>query len=177
MAAMLASSAALAACADCSETVTSVDTRIYGVLEDRAERLADAAVVTLSSTLRGDWCVDVTVAALGEWAESMTPAMAPGGGFCGDRPSEGEVWFGTSGGAFYVPPSYKGLRLEAGVTHGHLIYGVAPSGVDAVVVTKDAVENLADTDENAGTAAFVVWWRDDEHPGSPLPTVTVRPAS
>ncbi|WP_419865269.1 hypothetical protein [Candidatus Poriferisodalis sp.] len=110
------------------------------------------------------------------WEESTRADEAfTGGAFCGEWFSEADVLVGGSG-RDYVPPSYGGLEAEGDSIWGDLIYGVGRPGVDAVVVTRDGVDVVVRTDESAGVAAFVVWWRGSGNPGDPVPMVSVRPA-
>lgn len=171
----LVGSTSLLACNGSAEADVSVMTRVHGVWEDRVERLRDSALVRVSYE-DGQECVDVTVSTLTRQVESTGDATGNGGKFCGVRRSEDSVWHGLSGGNVYVPPSYRYRGGQDSLTHGDLIYGVGPPGLDAVIVTKNDVDLVVHTDERAGTAVFVVWWRGSGNPGSVIPKVSVRPA-
>lgn len=171
---VLVGSTSLLAC-NGAEADVSVMTRIHGVWENQVERLSDSALVRVSYE-DGQECVEVTVSMLARQVESTGDATGNGGKFCGVRRSEDSVWHGLSGGNVYVPPSYRNRGVQDAMAHGDLIYGVGPPGLGAVIVTKNDVDLVVHTDERAGMAVFVVWWRGSGNPGGAIPKVSVRPA-
>lgn len=171
---LLAAGIGFVTCSACAGVDVAVETRIHGISDDRVERLEDAAVVRLSSK-GSQQCVDLTVATP-MWREvAAESASGNGGGFCSVRSSQDDVFHGLSGRA-YVPPSFDGFGDRGERVWSDLIYGIGPTGVESVEVTRGDVVAVVRTDEGAGMTAFVVWWRGSGHPSDPVPMVTVRPA-
>lgn len=168
---MLVAGIALVTCIGCAEADVTIDTRIHGVLADRAEPLEDAAVIRWSAS-GSRQCVDLEVATLTSRGESTTS----GGRFCGARPSKNDAWYGISGRS-YVPPSYDGLDDRGERIWGDLIYGIGPPDLEAIKVTDGDIEVVVDTDEGDGMTAFVVWWRGSGNPGGVVPDYRVQPSS
>ncbi len=111
------------------------------------------------------------------WLEdSAADALGNGGGFCGARPAEDDVWYGMSGGS-YVPPSYDALDDRGDRIWGHLIYGIGPPQLEAIKVTDGDITVVVDTDAGDGMTAFVVWWQGSGNSGGVVPDYRVQPSS
>lgn len=137
-------------------------------------------MVRLSSRRAQLWsnhqCVDLTVAMASWLGDSATAALGNGGGFCGARPAEDDVWYGISGGS-YVPPSFDALDDRGDRIWGRLIYGIGPPQLETVKVTEGDITVVVDTDAGDDITAFVVWWQGSGNPGGVVPDYRVQPAS